>query len=186
MVSLKRLVHEAIVISKRFYPKAGETIMDATKLEDKVFKNPIYFIAFGFGSGLLPFAPGTWGTLAAIPIYLLIKGQSLTVYLILTVLAFLLGIWVCDKVSKELGVHDYGGIVWDEVVGYLLTMTMAPAGVLWIIIGFILFRIFDIWKPQPIRLIDHHVQGGLGIMLDDVLAAIPAWIIMQLLAWSFA
>ncbi|WED43679.1 phosphatidylglycerophosphatase A [Legionella cardiaca] len=160
--------------------------MNASRLENKVWRDPSYFIAFGFGSGLLPVAPGTWGTLAAIPLYLLIMGQSLGIYLAIVVAAFILGVWVSDKVSRELGVHDYSGIVWDEVVGYLLTMTMAPAGVLWIIIGFFLFRIFDIWKPQPIRTIDRHVRGGMGIMLDDVLAAIPAWLIMQLLAWGFA
>ncbi len=156
------------------------------KLKERVWQDPVYFIAFGFGSGLLPKAPGTWGTLAAIPIYLLVSGQSLVFYLAVTVVAFILGVWVSDKVSRDLGVHDYSGIVWDEVVGYLLTMTMAPAGIIWIVIGFILFRIFDIWKPEPIRLIDRHVKGGIGIMLDDVLAAIPAWLILQLLAWGLA
>lgn len=160
--------------------------MNAVKLENKVWQDPIYFIAFGFGSGLMPFAPGTWGTLAAIPLYLLIAGQSLGLYLTVTVLAFVLGVWVSEKVSRDLGVHDYSGIVWDEVVGYLLTMIMAPQGIGWVVTGFILFRIFDIWKPQPIRFIDKHVRGGLGIMLDDVLAAIPAWGILQLLAWGLA
>ena len=156
------------------------------KLSSKVWQDPIYFIAFGFGSGLMPIAPGTWGTLAAVPIYLLIAGMSSSTYLALTAAAFILGVVVCNKVSAELGLHDYPGIVWDEVVGYLLTMFLAPIHVLWMVIGFILFRIFDIWKPQPIRYIDKHVHGGLGIMLDDVIAAIPAWIVMQLLIRSFA
>ncbi|CEK11340.1 phosphatidylglycerophosphatase A family protein [Legionella hackeliae] len=160
--------------------------MNAVKIEKRVWQDPAYFIAFGFGSGLMPFAPGTWGTLAAIPIYFLIAGFPLGFYLAITVLAFLLGVWVSEKVSRALGVHDYSGIVWDEVVGFLLTMIMAPPGILWLVIGFLLFRVFDIWKPQPIRLIDHHVQGGIGIMLDDVLAAVPAWLILQLLAWGFA
>ncbi|KTD18853.1 phosphatidylglycerophosphatase A [Legionella lansingensis] len=155
------------------------------RLENKVWQDPVYFIAFGFGSGLMPIAPGTWGTLAAIPIYLLIAGQSLAVYLVFTILAFLIGVWVSDKVSRDLGVHDYSGIVCDEVVGYLLTMMMAPVGLFWIVTGFLLFRIFDIWKPEPIRSIDHHVRGGIGIMLDDLLAAVPAWLILQLLAWGF-
>jgi phosphatidylglycerophosphatase A len=103
----------------------------------------------------------------------------------LTVLAFILGVWVSDKVSKDLGVHDYKGIVWDEVVGYLLTMFIAPKGLIWMLLGFILFRIFDICKPQPIGYIDQKVHGGMGIMLDDVLAAVPAWLIIQILAWSF-
>jgi phosphatidylglycerophosphatase A len=154
-------------------------------LSKQVFYNPIYFIAFGFGSGLMKIAPGTWGTLAALPLYLLLLNTHWAVYLFFTFLAFLLGVWVCDKVTQDLRVHDYKGIVWDEVVGYLLTMFMAPKGLLWMILGFILFRIFDIWKPQPIRYIDKHVKGGLGIMLDDVLAAIPAWFIIQLLVWSF-
>lgn len=160
--------------------------MNTVKLSNKVWQDPAYFIAFGFGSGLMPVAPGTWGTLAAIPVYLLLAGQPLIIYLLMTSLAFLLGVWVSDKVSQEMGVHDYSGIVWDEVVGYLLTMTMAPIGWGWMIIGFILFRIFDIWKPQPIRSIDKQVHGGIGIMLDDVLAAIPAWLLIQLLAWGFA
>lgn len=160
--------------------------MSTAKLSNKVWQDPTYFIAFGFGSGLMPFAPGTWGTIAAMPVYLLLAGQPLVIYLLMTILAFLLGVWVSDKVSQEMGVHDYSGIVWDEVVGYLLTMTMAPVGLGWMVIGFVLFRIFDIWKPQPIRSVDKQVHGGLGIMLDDVLAAIPAWLIMQLLAWGFA
>lgn len=103
-----------------------------------------------------------------------------------TLIAFVLGVWVSEKVSQDLGVHDYKGIVWDEVVGYLFTMFLAPKGAIWMLWGFILFRIFDIWKPQPIDYIDQKVRGGFGIMLDDVFAAVPAWIIMQLLAWSFA
>lgn len=160
--------------------------MKQINLANRVWQDPVYFIAFGFGSGLMPKAPGTWGTVAAVPVYLLLMHCNPIVYLILTALAFILGVWVSDKVSNELGVHDYKGIVWDEVVGYLLTMFMAPQGFKWMLCGFILFRIFDIWKPQPIGYIDEKVKGGMGIMLDDVLAAIPAWIIMQLLAWSFA
>ncbi|WP_454785184.1 phosphatidylglycerophosphatase A family protein [Legionella sp. WA2024007413] len=160
--------------------------MKQINLAKSVFQDPIYFIAFGFGSGLMPTAPGTWGTLAAIPVYLLLMGTHWVVYLLCTFFAFLLGVWVSEKITQDLGVHDYKGIVWDEVVGYLLTMFMAPHGVKWMICGFILFRIFDIWKPQPIDYIDQKVRGGFGIMLDDVLAAVPAWILMQILAWSFA
>jgi len=158
--------------------------MKQINLAKSVFQDPIYFIAFGFGTGLMPTAPGTWGTLAAIPLYLLLVGTHWGVYLFFTLIAFILVVWVCDKVTQDLGVHDYKGIVWDEVVGYLLTMFMAPQGVSWMICGFILFRIFDIWKPQPIDYIDQKVRGGFGIMLDDVLAAVPAWLLMQLLAWS--
>jgi phosphatidylglycerophosphatase A len=159
--------------------------MNSVKLVKKVWQDPAYFIAFGFGSGLMPIAPGTWGTLAAMPLYLLMVGLPLWLYLFITLLAFILGVWVSEKVSRDLGVHDYSGIVWDEVVGYLLTMAMVPVGLGWMIAGFLLFRLFDIWKPQPIGLVDAKVKGGLGIMLDDVLAAIPAWLILQLLIWSF-
>ncbi len=158
--------------------------MNAMKPSSKVWQDPMYFIAFGFGSGLMPIAPGTWGTLAAMPIYLLLAHTSWQIYLILTLLAFFLGIFICDKISSELGVHDYSGIVWDEVVGYLLTMFLAPVNIWWMMIGFFLFRLFDIWKPQPIGFIDARVKGGLGIMLDDVLAAVPAWTILQLLIWG--
>ncbi len=158
--------------------------MNQIKLTQRVWQDPVYFIAFGFGLGLMPFMPGTWGTLAAIPIYLLIFNAPWSVYLLITVIAFIIGVFVSDRVSRDLGTHDYKGIVWDEVVGYLLTMFGAPRGLSWMFLGFILFRIFDIWKPQPIRWVDKKIHGGLGIMLDDVLAALPAWLIMQLLAWN--
>ncbi|MFI4918003.1 MAG: phosphatidylglycerophosphatase A [Legionellales bacterium] len=160
--------------------------MKHVHLASRVWQDPVYFIAFGFGSGLMPIAPGTWGTLAAVPLYLLLVSSHWLVYFVLTVLAFFLGVWVSDKVTLELGVHDYKGIVWDEVVGYLLTMFMAPRGLSWMVLGFVLFRIFDIWKPQPIRFIDQKVPGGLGIMLDDVLAAVPACLLLQVIAWSVA
>ncbi|MDP3267574.1 MAG: phosphatidylglycerophosphatase A [Legionella sp.] len=157
--------------------------MSQIHLATKVWRDPVYFVAFGFGTGLMPIAPGTWGTLAAIPLYLLLMNTPWIVYLTITFLAFILGVWVSHKVSHDLGVHDYKGIVWDEVVGYLLTMFLAPTGLWWMIGGFILFRVFDIWKPEPIRMIDKTVHGGLGIMLDDVMAAVPAWLILQLFAW---
>ncbi|WP_447531127.1 phosphatidylglycerophosphatase A family protein [Legionella pneumophila] len=160
--------------------------MNQVNLANRVWQDPVYFIAFGFGSGLMSIAPGTWGTLAGIPLYLLMINAHWSIYLLWTALAFALGVWVSDRVTEDLGIHDYKGIVWDEVVGYLLTMFLAPKGISWMLIGFILFRIFDIWKPQPIRMIDQRVHGGLGIMLDDVLAAVPAWCIMQILVWSFA
>ncbi|OGV51981.1 MAG: phosphatidylglycerophosphatase [Legionellales bacterium RIFCSPHIGHO2_12_FULL_42_9] len=154
--------------------------------KSKVLTNPLYFIAAGFGSGLLPFAPGTWGTLIAIPIYWFLSAYSLIIYLAVTSAAFALGVFVTDWVSRDMGEHDYGGIVWDEIVGYLITMILVPVSVTWIIVGFLLFRLFDIWKPQPIRYIDQTITGGLGIMLDDGLAAIYAWIVLQGLIWGLA
>lgn len=159
--------------------------MNLDLITKNVWKNPLYFIAFGFGSGLMPIAPGTFGTLAAIPIYLMMVGLSWPWYLCLIVIAFIMGVFVCDKVTSELGVQDYSGIVWDEVVGFLITMFMAPVGIVWVVVGFGLFRLFDIWKPQPIRWVDKHVQGGFGIMVDDVLAGLLALAIMQIISVLF-
>lgn len=146
-----------------------------------VFGNPIHFLAFGFGSGLAPVAPGTFGTLVGIPFFLFMVSLPLWGYLLLTLAFFLFGVWICDRSSKLLGVHDHGGIVWDEIVGYLVTMIAAPQGWEWIVIGFILFRIFDILKPWPIAYLDRHVSGGFGIMIDDILAGVYAMLILQLL-----
>jgi phosphatidylglycerophosphatase A len=151
--------------------------------KSKVLKNPLYFIAAGFGSGLMPFAPGTWGTLLAIPMYWLLSFCPWMIYLVVTLAAFIFGVFITDWVSRDMGAHDYGGIVWDEIVGYLITMFLAPVSLIWMIVGFFLFRLFDIWKPQPIRYIDQKIVGGMGIMLDDVLAAFFAWIVLQGMIW---
>lgn len=139
-----------------------------------LLKNPIHFLSLGFGSGLSPFAPGTLGTLAAIPLYFLIQPLSLPFYLLITFIALIAGFYLCEQTAKALGVHDHGGIVWDEIVGYFITMIAVPLDWKWILIGFVLFRFFDIVKPWPIKWIDSKVSGGLGIMLDDVLAGIFA------------
>lgn len=144
-----------------------------------VWKNPIHFIAFGFGSGASPFAPGTCGTAVGVLLYLLIKDLPLIYYAAIVMAAILIGIWICSVTERAIGSHDHRGIVWDEICGYWITMFAAPAGWLWIIIGFFLFRLFDIWKPWPIGLIDKKVDGGLGVMLDDVIAAVYAWIVLQ-------
>lgn len=145
--------------------------------------NPYHILAFGFGSGLAPRAPGTAGTLAAIPFFLIIQNLHWPLYLLCLVVSFGLGVWWCDRSSKALGVHDHGGIVWDEFVGYWVTMFMAPTGPVWILVGFILFRFFDIIKPWPINFLDRKVSGGLGIMIDDVLAGIYALCCLQLVAY---
>ncbi len=147
----------------------------------EIWRDPGHVLSFGFGSGLLPRAPGTWGTVAAIPLYLALSQCNWKIYLCVTILAFFLGILVCDRTARFLNVHDDARIVWDEIVGYLLTMFLMPVGWFWIVAGFVLFRVFDIWKPQPIRWVDARVGGGLGIMLDDVLAAFFAWITLALL-----
>jgi len=142
--------------------------------------NPLHLLAFGLGSGGVPKAPGTAGTLAAVPLYLLLSLCSSTVYLLVILAMLIFGIWLCGKVSADLGVHDHGGIVWDEWVGFLITMAWAPSGWLWVIVGFLLFRLFDIWKPWPIGPLDRHLGGGLGIMLDDVLAGVYSLVLLQI------
>jgi len=140
-----------------------------------------HWLAFGFGSGLLPGAPGTWGTLAALPLYLLLAPLPPAYYLALIAAMFLLGVWACGRAGRELGMHDHPAIVWDEVVGYLLAMTAVPLDWRWVLAGFALFRLFDILKPWPIRWLDRRVGGGLGVMLDDVAAGLLAWGGVQLL-----
>lgn len=144
-----------------------------------VWRNPVHFLAFGLGSGAVPKAPGTFGTLAAIPIWLLFADLSLPYYLGLLVASFVLGIWLCGRTSSDMGVHDHGGIVWDEFVGLWITFIALPAGWGWILLGFLLFRLFDILKPWPIGWADRRVSGGLGIMLDDVLAGAMALACLQ-------
>jgi phosphatidylglycerophosphatase A len=145
-----------------------------------ILRNPVHFFAFGFGSGLVRQAPGTWGTLAAIPVYFVISDLPLIAYSAVVITAFILGVWLCGASSRALGVHDHPGIVWDEIVGYLITMTAVPLSWSSVLLGFILFRVFDIWKPWPISLLDRKVHGGFGIMIDDVLAAVYAAISLQL------
>lgn len=146
-----------------------------------VWRNPLHFIAFGFGAGAIPFAPGTFGTLVAIPFYLLFSLLPLSAYIVLVVLIMFASMWLCDRVSREINIHDHQGMCLDEIVGYLVTMIAAPHGWIWIMLGFALFRLFDIWKPWPIAYIDEHVDGGVGMILDDVLAGIYSLIILQLL-----
>jgi len=143
--------------------------------------SPVHFLALGFGSGLLRPAPGTWGTLAAIPIYLgllAVLPASALAYLVITLLGFAVGIYLCGKTARDVGTHDHSAIVWDEIIGFLITMTLVSPSWQNILIGFILFRFFDIVKPWPIKLLDKHVHGGFGIMIDDVLAGVFAWLIL--------
>lgn len=148
-----------------------------------ILTNPVHCLAFGFGSGLAPKAPGTAGTIASIPLYLLLSQLSLPLYAAVLVLSFAIGVYLCGKTADDLGVHDHPGIVWDEFVGFWITMFAAPAGWGWLLLGFVLFRIFDIWKPWPIRVLDKNMESGLGIMIDDVLAGVYALLIIQLLAF---
>ncbi len=136
-----------------------------------VMRDPVHLLAFGLGAGLLPIAPGTWGSLFTALIFWWFAPVDVVVLLIITAVFFVAGIWICGNSSRRLGVHDHGGIVWDEVVGMLLTLSVVQPEPQWVLVAFLAFRLFDIWKPWPIRDIDHSLHGGLGIMLDDVLAA---------------
>ena len=148
-----------------------------------ILTNPVHCLAFGFGSGLAPKAPGTVGTLMAVVLYLLLSQLPLLVYAVVVLVAFIMGIYLCGKTADDLGVHDHPGIVWDEFVGFWITMFAVPAGWLWLVIGFALFRLFDIWKPWPIKLFDKTMKTGLGIMIDDVLAGVYALVLLQALVY---
>lgn len=150
-----------------------------------VLRDPVHFLAFGFGSGLSPLAPGTAGTAVAVVLYLLLPDMAWPLYLLFILCTFILGVWLCDRSSKTLGEHDPGGIVWDEFVGYWITMFMAPPGWLWVFVGFGLFRLFDVLKPWPVKWADSQVKGGLGIMLDDVIAGIMAALCIQAIVLLF-
>ncbi len=149
-----------------------------------VWRNPIHILSFGFGAGLSPVAPGTMGTLIAIPIYLLIATFSLEIYVLFVAMLFLVGCWASAQTAKALNVHDHPGIVIDEIVGYLITMLFIPIIWYWVILGFLLFRLFDIWKPWPISIADRQLKGGLGIMLDDVLAGLYSLLSLHIVIWS--
>ena len=150
-----------------------------------IFRSPVHILAFGFGSGLSPIAPGTAGTIVAVLLYLVFQSLDLLSYSLLTVAVCIVGVWICGKSSEMLGVHDHGGIVWDEFAGYFITMIAAPPGWIWVVIGFVLFRLFDILKPWPIKWADQHVEGGLGIMLDDIIAGLASFAVLQILAYLF-
>ncbi|BAW80078.1 phosphatidylglycerophosphatase A [Candidatus Nitrosoglobus terrae] len=151
----------------------------------RILTNPIYFLAFGFGFGLAPRAPGTFGTLPALPIYLWIQDWPLLWYILLVFILFLAGIWICQVTARDLEIKDPPCIVWDEFVGFLVTMIVAPSGGgwVWLLGGFIFFRLFDIWKPWPIYILDRRLSGGLGIMLDDVVAGIFAASMLVCFQW---
>ena len=156
-------------------------------MEKKInLKNPVHFLAIGFGSGLLKPAPGTWGTLAGLMLSILLWNitQSNLFFIFLAVISFIFGCYLCQKTSNDLGVHDDGRIVWDEIVAIFLMFVFLPEYNLFTyILTFISFRVFDILKPYPIRYFDEKLESGLGIMVDDILAAIFALISLHLIYW---
>lgn len=166
---------------KSTIPKVQDTIILANSNPTFRYlsRNPIALLAFGFGSGLSPVLPGTVGTLAAIPLYLLLVQLPLWGYLGAIVITFVAGLYICERTSQQLGVHDHGGIVWDEFVGLWITMIAVPLTWYWLLLGFVLFRAFDMFKPWPISLADKKLSGGFGIMIDDVIAGIAAGICLH-------
>ena len=153
------------------------------KLSPRLLLDPVHFFALGFGTGLVPRGPGTAGTLVGVLLDPLLRPLGLEIRIGIVVLMFLIGIWLCGESARRLGVHDHPGIVWDEIVGYLALMLVAPAGWPWALAGFVVFRYFDIAKPWPIRQLDHGLKGGFGIMVDDIMAAV--WGALVLLAIMF-
>jgi phosphatidylglycerophosphatase A len=136
------------------------------------FAHPAHFIALGFGAGLAPVAPGTFGTLLAFPLWWLLAGRYAPPALAaLVALLFALGVWACALTGRHLGVADHGAMVWDEAVAFLAVLLIVPGGLGWQVAAFVVFRVFDVFKPPPIRQFERRFKGGFGVMFDDVLAA---------------
>jgi len=154
-------------------------------LSPRLLADPVHCAALGFGAGLSPRAPGTAGSVVGLGFAALCSTQPLTVKVLAAFALVVVGIWICGESARRLGVHDHPGIVWDEIAGMTITMLAAPAGWGWgwALGGFVAFRAFDIGKPWPIREIDHGMRGGLGIMLDDVLAGILAALVLLLIRY---
>ncbi|MDJ0751474.1 MAG: phosphatidylglycerophosphatase A [Woeseiaceae bacterium] len=148
-----------------------------------VLTDPVHFLAFGFGTGLAPFAPGTFGSLPGVLLFWMTVDFGLYVQLGVAIALALVGIWLCGESARRIGVHDHGGIVWDEIVGMYITLLAAPATMTGWALAFVAFRLFDIVKPWPIRDLDHSIRGGLGIMLDDLVAALYAAFFLALYGW---
>ena len=157
--------------------------MDKQLRQRVSLKNPVHFLALGFGSGLIPFMPGTFGSLAALPLLIPFLYLPPITLLIAAVLASAIGIYLCGKTADDMQVHDHGSIVWDEVAGILLTFLWVPLSLWTVVAGFLLFRFFDIVKPWPIGPVDKYASGGLGIMLDDIIAGLMACASLHGLIW---
>lgn len=149
--------------------------------------NPIHFLAVGFGSGLINFAPGTWGSLAGVITGIFaLKLFSIPFFLLFTFIMFFWGCYLCQKTADDMQVHDHGAIVWDEIVAIWLILTTIPSiNFTWVSIAFVLFRLFDILKPKPIKYFDRKLHNGFGIMFDDLLAAIYTILSLLILQWLF-
>ena len=151
-------------------PESGHK-RDRIPVPGRLLRDPVHLFALGFGSGLAPVAPGTCGSVVGLLFGLAVAPFGFWVALAVTLAATLAGVWICGESARKLGVHDHSAIVWDEVAGMMLTLLAAPATWWGMALAFGLFRLFDVWKPWPIREVDHGMRGGVGIMLDDVMAA---------------
>ncbi len=146
-----------------------------------LLSHPAHLVAFSFGAGLAPVAPGTWGTLLALPVYWLVSARLEPVeFLLILVVLFVLGVWACDATGRALGVADHGGMVWDETVAFLLVLYFVPATLPWQAAAFLLFRLFDILKPPPIRYYDRTLKNGFGVMFDDLIAAFYTLLVLAI------
>jgi len=146
-----------------------------------VRRHPAHFIAFGGGVGLVPYAPGTWGTLLAFPLYwITARYLAPAEFLLLVCMLFGFGIWACDVTGRAIGMSDHGGMVWDETVAFLLVLFVTPATLYWQGAAFLLFRFFDILKPQPIRYYEKRFRNGFGVMLDDLVAAFYSLVVLAI------
>ena len=154
--------------------KEGSTISAINPSPLELVRSPTLMLAFGFGSGLSRLAPGTVGTIAAIPLWWLLTQLSPPLYLATVLVAAIIGVSICGRAAEQMGVHDHGGIVWDEFVGFWITMAFFFFFFVSLMLGFCLFRLFDIWKPWPISWLDKNMSGGLGIMIDDIVAGLTA------------
>ena len=157
--------------------------MDKNPPIKRVFTHPVHLLAFGLGSGLAPKAPGTVGTLVAIPVYVLLQPLGFIYYSIGLLLLCLASIYIAGKSARLLDVHDHSGIVIDEICGCLLALWLIPNQWLWIAAGFVMFRFYDIFKPWPINYLDRQVGGGVGIVLDDLMAGIYALLSLEGISW---
>lgn len=144
--------------------------------------HPAHLVALGFGSGLAPAAPGTFGTLLALPLFWVLAPRiGPSDFLILLGMMYLVGVWVCDKTGRDLGVEDHKAMVWDEVTSFLIVLFFTPKTLVWQALAFLLFRLFDILKPGPIRAIERMFRGGFGVMVDDLVAAFFTLVCLALL-----
>jgi len=151
-----------------------------------LWHDPVNVLALGLGSGLAPVAPGTFGTLVAIPLYWWLAALPLPIYVASVALMCLLGIGICARANRSLQTQDHPGVVWDEICGYLITMIAVPRSWPWMVAGFCLFRLFDIVKPWPISVADRRVGGGFGVMLDDMIAGVFAMAALHTALWALS